>query len=184
SGGLNISSVEVEGALAAHPAVREAAVFGVPHPVLGQDVAAAVALRSPVDVRELQALVRGVLGETRVPRRIEVVDALPRTDTGKVRKNELRDRLAAAPPPAAGPPRTSLEAAVAAVWLEVLGVDSIGVDDDFFSLGGHSLAATQVAARLAAAHDVELPITLVFEHPTVAETAAALTEALGRPVPG
>lgn len=184
SGGLNISSVEIEGVLDEHPSVREAAVFGVPHPVLGQEVAAAVSLRSEVAARELQAYVRVRLGETHVPRRIEVVETLPRTDSGKVRKQELRDRFT---PMESGQdavaPASPAEHAVAAIWREVLGLDTIGVHDDFFALGGHSLAATQVVARLEAAYDTELPVTLVFEHPTIAETAAALAEALGRPIP-
>ncbi|HEX2274154.1 MAG TPA: AMP-binding protein, partial [Acidimicrobiales bacterium] len=77
TGGLNVSSIEVEGVLAEHPAVGEAAVFGVPHPILGQDVAAAVVLRGPADERELQAFVRERLAEHKTPHRIFVVDRLP-----------------------------------------------------------------------------------------------------------
>jgi acyl-CoA synthetase (AMP-forming)/AMP-acid ligase II/acyl carrier protein len=184
SGGLNIASVEIEGVLEAHPCVREAAVFGLPHPVLGQEVAAAVVLHGAADARELQSSVRARLGETHVPRRIEVVESLPRTDSGKVRKQELRERFAATEPARdAAPPGSPAEHAVAAIWLEVLGLDGVGIHDDFFALGGHSLAATQVVARLDDAFDVELPVTLVFEHPTIAETAAALTEALGHRLP-
>ena len=184
SGGLNISSLEIEGVLNEHPRVREAAVFGLPHPVLGQEVAAALVVRADVDARDLQAHVRARLGESHVPRRIEVVDSLPRTDSGKVRKQELRERFAVTQPVQdAAPPTSPAEHAVAAVWCEVLGLDAVGVHDDFFALGGHSLAATQVVARLEAAYDTELPVTLVFEHPTIAETAAALAAALGHPIP-
>jgi acyl-coenzyme A synthetase/AMP-(fatty) acid ligase/acyl carrier protein len=184
SGGMNMSSVQVEGVLEEHPAVREAAVFGVPHTVLGQEVAAAVALRTSVDMRELQSLVRARLGETHVPRRIEVVDSLPRTDSGKVRKQELRERFGSTTIASASePPASPAEEAVAAIWRNVLGLDVIGVHDDFFALGGHSLAATQIVARLEAAYYAELPVTLIFEHPTIAEAAAALTDALGHPMP-
>ena len=176
-GGLNISSIEVENALYEHPAVAEAAVFATPHELLGQDVAAAVVTRAPVDVRELQAFVRERLGEHKVPRLIRFVDGLPRDAAGKVRKRELRERFAAAPAPAAtAAPRSDVERAVAAIWLEVLGVDAVGIDDDFFALGGHSLAATQVRARLCDAFDVELPVTAVFDSPTVAELAVAVDE--------
>jgi len=176
-GGLNISSIEVENVLYEHPAVAEAAVFGLAHPLLGQDVAAAVVARSPVDARELQAFVRGRLGEHKVPRHVRIVDGLPRDDAGKVRKRELRERFATAPAPAATvAPRSNLERAVAAIWKEVLGVQAVGVEDDFFALGGHSLAATQVGARLRDAFGVELPVTAVFDWPTVAELAAAVDE--------
>jgi len=176
-GGLNISSIEVENALYEHPAVAEAAVFASAHELLGQDVAAAVVARAAVDVRELQAFVRGRLGEHKVPRQIQFVHSLPRDDAGKVRKRELRERFAAAPaPPVTAAPRSDVERAVAAIWQEVLGVDAVGVADDFFALGGQSLAATHVAARLRDAFDVELPVTAVFDWPTVAELATAVEE--------
>ena len=180
SGGLNISSLEVEHVLSAHPDVRDAAVFGVDHEVLGQDVAAAVVTRSAVEARALQAFVRERLGEHKVPRRVFFVDGLPRNATGKVRKRELREQFGTRP--AAGgatrPPRSDTEAAVLAVWQDVLARDDVGVHSDFFDLGGQSLAAAQVVARLIDTFDVELPVTAVFEHPTVAELAGAVDDAL------
>ncbi len=180
-GGLNISSIEIEDALYGHPAVAQAAVFAMAHPVLGQDVAAAVVTREPTTARELQAFVRTLLAEHKVPRRIHFVDSLPRDDAGKVRKRELRERFAALPAPGAASPRSDLEAAVVAVWRDVLGLATVGVHDDFFALGGHSLAATQVGARLRDAFDVELPVTAVFEWPTVAELAAAVMDLSAQP---
>ena len=176
-GGLNVSSIEVEDALYEHPAVLEAAVFGVPHDVLGQDVAAAVVVGTPTETRVLQALVRDRLAEHKVPHRVFFLESLPRNASGKVVKRELRERLAAlpameAPPPAA--PHGEVEADVLAVWRDVLGREQIGVRDDFFDLGGHSLAAAQVVARLRDAFGVELPVTAVFDHPTVAELAAVV----------
>lgn len=180
SGGLNISSVEVENALYGHPAVAEAAVFGVPHAVLGQAVAAAVVVRSPTEARDLQARVRQQLGEHKVPRQVFYVDQLPRNETGKVLKRQLRERFAAPPVSRAAPEgvRSDTEAAVVAVWEEILGRADIGVHDDFFDLGGQSLAAAQVVARLSDTFDVELPVTAVFERPTVAELAGAVEDAL------
>ncbi|HEV3402019.1 MAG TPA: non-ribosomal peptide synthetase [Acidimicrobiales bacterium] len=177
TGGLNVSSIEVEGVLSEHPAVAEAAVFGVPHDVLGQDVAAAVVLRAPADERELQAFVRDRLAEHKTPHRIFVVDRLPRNASGKVLKRELRASLGEGE--AVGrerevvAARTPEEAAVLSIWAEVLQKDDVGADDDFFSLGGHSLAAAQIVARLNDALGVDLPPDAVFEAPTVAELAAA-----------
>ncbi|MEV7097634.1 amino acid adenylation domain-containing protein [Amycolatopsis sp. NPDC051045] len=71
-------------------------------------------------------------------------------------------------------PRTDAEVAIAAVWRELLGVERIGVHDDFFQLGGHSLLTTRLAARLRALFDADLPIDLVLDNPTVAELAAAV----------
>jgi fatty-acyl-CoA synthase/long-chain acyl-CoA synthetase len=96
-GGYNISSAEVEGVLDAHPAVLECAVIGVPHDVLGEDVAAVVVLRPGFKATpdELQAYCRERLADYKTPRRIEFVDELPRNSFLKVLKRELRERLAA-----------------------------------------------------------------------------------------
>ena len=176
SGGGNVSSVEVENALYEHPAVVEAAVFGAAHPVLGEDVAAAVVVRSATTERELQDVVRAGLPEHKVPHRVVIVDRLPRNPSGKVVKAELRERFGAATTsaPAFVAPRDRTEAVVVSVWEAVLGVTGIGADDDFFALGGHSLAAAQIAARLQDAFGISLPATAVFESPTVAELAAVV----------
>ena len=187
SGGSNVSPVEVENVLFEHPAVTDAAVFGVPHPLLGEDVAAAVVLRSPTPVRELQDLVRSRLAEHKVPHRVFVVDALPRNPSGKVVKDELRARLAPAGPqagPAPAAPVGATEEVVASVWAAVLERPSVGADDDFFALGGHSLAAAQIAARLADAFGVDLGAAAVFEAPTVAELARAVEHARRAPSGG
>ncbi len=181
TGGTNVSTLEVEDALLHHPAVAEAAVVGVPHPVLGQDVAAAVVLRSAATSRELQGFVRRRLAEHKVPHRVAVVDELPRNASGKVRKDLLADELAGQSDGERGPeagtsvgPRDPMEEMVLSVWQEVLGRDDIGVYDDFFDVGGHSLAATQVSARLSDALSRSVSITAVFDTPTVSELAAAL----------
>ncbi|MGH9067134.1 MAG: AMP-binding protein, partial [Acidimicrobiales bacterium] len=177
-GGLNVSSVEVENVLYEHPGVVEAAVVGVPHEVLGQDVAAAVVVAAPVSPRDLQALARRRLAEHQVPHRIAFVESLPRTESGKVRKRELLGLFEGGPAEAGGdPPATPEEQAVAAIWEEVLDVAGIGARDDFFALGGHSLAATRVLGRIGEDLGVDLPVTTVFEHPTVSELAAEVAAA-------
>jgi acyl carrier protein len=157
--------------------VAEAAVLGVPHEVLGQDVAAAVVLDAPTEAAELRSFVRQRLGEHKVPRHVLFVDGLPRNASGKVLKRELRERFAQQPATAPVPPRSGFEAAVLAIWAEVLELTDAGVHDDFFELGGHSLAAARITARLRDAFELDLPTTAVFEHPTVAELAAAVREA-------
>ncbi|MGH9177202.1 MAG: AMP-binding protein [Acidimicrobiales bacterium] len=178
TGGSNVSPVEVEHALAEHPAVVDAAVFGVPHPVLGEDVAAAVVVRAPTSARELQDVVRARLAEHKVPHRVFLVDGLPRNPSGKVLKAELRARFATfAADGSYVAARTDTEAVVASVWEAVLELPRVGVDDDFFALGGHSLAAGQITARLQDAFGVELPVAAVFEAPTVAELSRVVEAA-------
>ena len=175
SGGRNISSVEIEDALAEHPDVAEAAVFGVAHPVLGEDVGAAVVADRRVGARELQDFARRRLAEHKVPHLVVLVDRLPRNPSGKVLKGELRDRFGAGPSASAHvPPRSELEAVVARVWSEVLARPAVGADDDFFALGGHSLAAAQIAARLGDALGLPVAVGAVFEAPTVAELSQLL----------
>ena len=179
TGGSNVSPVEVEHVLAQHPAVLEAAVFGVPHPVLGEDVAAAVVLQGPATERELQDLVRSQLAEHKVPHQLLVLDELPHNPSGKVLKGELRARFAqqVAAPAAFVAPAEGTESVVASVWAAVLGLPAVGADDDFLALGGHSLAAAQIAARLNDAFSVDIDAVAVFEHPTVAELARAVDDA-------
>jgi acyl-CoA synthetase (AMP-forming)/AMP-acid ligase II/acyl carrier protein len=183
-GGLNVSSVEVENVLYDHPAVVEVAVVGVPHEVLGQDVAAAVVVSRPTEVRELQTFARQRLAEHQTPHRIVFVDRLPRTESGKIRKDEVAAALAAVSPGAGSyeAPENPEQKAIAGIWEEILGVSPVGIHDDFFELGGHSLAATQVLGRVEDAVGVELPLSSLFEHPTVAELASAV--AAQRDTPG
>jgi acyl-CoA synthetase (AMP-forming)/AMP-acid ligase II len=88
-GGYNIVPGEVEAALFEHPSVAEAAVAGVAHRVLGEDVAAWVVLREPVPTDDLRTFLLERLADYKVPRRIRVVDALPRNESGKVLRSQL-----------------------------------------------------------------------------------------------
>ncbi|WP_234379953.1 type I polyketide synthase [Streptomyces sp. CMB-StM0423] len=81
-------------------------------------------------------------------------------------------------------PRTPREQAVADVWQEVLGLDRVGVDDDFFALGGHSLAAVQIGTRLKSRLGTELDLRAFFERPTVARTVEVLDSRAGAPATG
>jgi O-succinylbenzoic acid--CoA ligase len=93
SGGENVYPAEVEAALLAHPGVRDAGVFGLPDSEWGQSVAAAVVLASPLDADELRASLRERLASHKMPRRLEVVDSLPRNAGGKLLRRQLRERF-------------------------------------------------------------------------------------------
>jgi acyl-CoA synthetase (AMP-forming)/AMP-acid ligase II/acyl carrier protein len=170
-GGTNIPSVVVESALLTHPAVAEAAVFGVPDALHGELIYAAVVLRSPVSTDELRGHTAGRLARQEVPDRILPVTELPRNRSGKVLKSELRGRFGRG---CAAPQPGGTVAALAGIWADVLGRDHIGADDDFLMLGGDSLRASRVAARLREAYGIELPVADIFEHPRLADLAAVV----------
>lgn len=130
-----------------------------------------------IDLRDVHRFGRDHLPEHMVPSHLTVVDRLPLTSSGKV-------DVAALPTPEFDrsiletelvPPRSPTEVALARIWSDVLGVAEIGVHDDFFDLGGDSLLAVEVFARVARELDVELPLGALGQRPTVAGLAELLT---------
>jgi acyl carrier protein len=111
-----------------------------------------------------------------VPSAFVFLEKLPLSPNGKVDRRALPapERRRVDPGRAFLAPRTATEQTVAAIWAEVLHVEQIGVCDNFFEMGGHSLLAVQVVSRLGAAFEVELPLRSFFEKPTVAELAGHL----------
>jgi amino acid adenylation domain-containing protein len=174
-GGDKVSPREVEERLMKHPAVAEAVVFPVPHSRLGEDVGAAIVLRERTasTVEEIRNFVSSGLTASKVPRRMIFVREIPKSATGKVQRVGLAQRLGVTAPGVREfvAPRTATEELLAGIWKQVLGLDQVGVYDDFFALGGHSLLAMQVIAWLRTTLDVEVSPGALFEAPTVANLA-------------
>ncbi|HUG35810.1 MAG TPA: phosphopantetheine-binding protein [Candidatus Limnocylindrales bacterium] len=117
---------------------------------------------------------------------VRLIDRIPTGPTGKIQRAHLADALGigtGAPRPASAPPATPTEAAVAAIWAGVLGVE-VGRDDDFFALGGDSLRAAVIASRVAAALQVSVTPAMLFEVTSVAALAARLDAAPRATDPG
>jgi acyl-CoA synthetase (AMP-forming)/AMP-acid ligase II/acyl carrier protein len=178
-GGRQVSPLDIDSALARHPAVLDAAAFALPHPSLGEDVAAAVVLREPctVTARELRAFAFDHLAPFKVPSLIVIVDQLPTNALGKVQRKALADALQASLRARFVSPRDADEHLVARVFAEVLGRERVGSLDNFFELGGDSLTGARVIGSLNSACAVELPVATLFTMPTVAELAGALSAA-------
>lgn len=172
-GGHNVSCIEVEATLYEHAAVAEAAVFGISHPVLGQDVAAAVVLRLPATDKALLTFAAHRLASYQVPRTLLFVDRLPRNLAGKVLKTELRE-LASRQRVAVRTPTTATEQVIASFWKAVFAVDDIGIDHRFVDLGGQSIAAAQIAHMTGHVLAVEVSPDVVYETGTIAGFAAHL----------
>ncbi len=111
-----------------------------------------------------------------IPSAFVILDALPMTASGKIDRQRLPDpgNLRPALENPYTPPRTALEKDLAAIWAEVLGLERVGVEDNFFALGGHSLGAARILARVGAAFQVELSVKALFDRPTVAAMAQAI----------
>ncbi|ROO89636.1 non-ribosomal peptide synthase protein (TIGR01720 family)/amino acid adenylation domain-containing protein [Actinocorallia herbida] len=132
-----------------------------------------------IDPAELLAFVREHLPESMVPSALTVLDALPLTANGKVDvKNLPRPDPSALATAVYRAPRSEPERILAEIFGELLGADRVGVDDDFFALGGNSLLAMRVTSRARTALAVELPVRALFETPTVAGLAGLLADAV------
>ncbi|MGW0182417.1 amino acid adenylation domain-containing protein, partial [Nocardia sp. NPDC003345] len=177
--GQRIELGEIESAFLAQPQVSQAAVT-VSASQLGEQLVAYVVPvpGSRVTAGELMESVRAVLPTYMVPAAVVELDAFPLNTSGKLDRKALPEPTFEAREFRA--PSTPIEEIVAGVFADVLGVARVGADDDFFALGGNSLIATQVAARIGAALDARVPVRMLFEAPTVAALAAVAETATGR----
>jgi amino acid adenylation domain-containing protein len=187
--GYRIELGEIEAALAAHPEVRDAAVVARATGSADATLVAHVVAEGGADPDRLAERLRSALRERlpayMVPEAVRLVPALPLTPSGKVDRRALAAAGSGAPGAPAGaasaPPETAVELALAEMFAEVLGrggIDGIGIDDDFFDLGGQSLKATQVLLRVQEAFGVRVPVRRFFENPTVGGLAFAVAEQL------
>ncbi|MEV0198798.1 amino acid adenylation domain-containing protein [Nonomuraea sp. NPDC050691] len=174
--GFRVELGEVEAALAACRDVRAAAARVEGGTLTGYVVPSGPGLAAHRILEEL----RRVLPEHAVPTEVVALPALPLTPNGKVDRAALRGRPIEQPKAGDrldGPTQRT----VAQVWHAVLGVPRLGPDDNFFEIGGHSLAMAAVQARLKAATGREIPIVELFRHPTIRTLAAHLDGAGGSP---
>ena len=183
--GFRVEPGEVEGVLTRHPSVRDAAV-------VASEMADGARRLVAFVVGEAKAL-GGWLGELLpshlVPSAIHGLDALPLTPVGKIDRRRLEGeaarrwaarRRAASGATGADDPRVAL---LQRLWAEALDVAEVAPDDDFFALGGHSLAAVRLIGRLRAELGVDLPLAALFDAPTPAALARRLGEDVGAGVP-
>ncbi|MER6309470.1 amino acid adenylation domain-containing protein [Streptomyces sp. NPDC001657] len=189
--GFRIELGEVESVLAAHPDVAHCVATATEGPAGDLRLVAFVVPEGTPDADLTGALRRHAelaLPGYMVPAHLVTLDALPLTPSGKLDRNALpAPDVRSAGHTAYRAPRDHREETLAGIVAEVLGQEQVGVDDDFFELGGHSLLATRVISRIRTALGVDLPLSALFEHPTVARLAqaaakqASTTTEQGRP---
>lgn len=176
--GFRIELGEIESVLRKHSRLQDSIVV-VREDRPGDKRLAAYVVRKPnadVDVNELRRFAREALPEYMVPSAFVFLDALPLTPNGKVDRKALpvpeQDRGVISAEFIE--PTSATELQLAAIWREVLGIERIGANDNFFELGGHSLLAMQVLSRAREKFNVEPPVNVLFEAPTIQEFARRL----------
>ncbi len=178
--GQRVELGEIEAILKQHPGIEEAvaAVKGedpddkrlVAYFVSGAD--------ESIIVNELRQLIYDCLPEHMAPSAFVKLSEMPLTRTGKIDRNALPEPDQSRPQfeQAYAAPRNQIELALAGIWSQVLKLEQIGIHDNFFQLGGHSLMATQVMSRMREAFEIEVPLRNLFETPTIAGLALAVEQ--------
>jgi acyl-coenzyme A synthetase/AMP-(fatty) acid ligase/acyl carrier protein len=179
--GYRIDLGEIESALRAVPSIRDAVVVAQEARGGGRRLVAWVLPRegcAPA-VGELHAALQEALPEHMVPSVFSCLDELPRTPGGKVDRRAVARMETGEVDLGAGSaaPRNQVEEILAGIWCDLLGVERVGIHDDFFQLGGHSLLVARLASRVRQVLHVELPMVEVFKTPTIAALSAAVERA-------
>ncbi len=173
--GFRIEPGEIEAALLEHPGVRAAAIRVWPDGAGGPSIAAYLA-GARIDREELRRFLQQKLPDYMVPARFVLLDSMPLTPNGKVDRNALPE------PPAEKTvrsiaPGTEAECKLRVIWEQVLDVRPIGIEDNFFDLGGHSFLVLKMLRRIESEFGQRLTMVAVFEAPTISRLAALLGDA-------
>jgi amino acid adenylation domain-containing protein len=177
--GFRVEPSEIAARMREHERVHEAVVIARELPgEHARELVGYVTGDASLDIAELKAMLRAVLPDYMVPTHILRLERLPLTPNGKVDRRALPqpERADARSGRPLAAPRTETERALVAIWEETLGVRGLGIDDDFFEAGGHSLKVARVMDLVRKRLDVAVPLTVLFRTPTVRALAAALMD--------
>ncbi len=171
-GGEKIAPLEIDQVLLQHPNLQQAVTFAIPHPTLGEEVAAAVVLKhgTRLTEQELRRWLASRLAQFKVPKKTFFVEDIPKGPTGKIQRRTLGEQLMG--PPVSSPRETSekLEQFLVALYQGHFGCDNIEKNGNFFMLGGDSIQATQIANQLhGLTESIPFDAVTIFENPSVSE---------------
>jgi amino acid adenylation domain-containing protein len=171
--GFRIELGEIEAALKTHPNVREAVVTARQRHAGEASLIGYIVLRAPQSLDELRSYLQGKLPEYMAPASLVELPVLPLTNHGKIDRKALP--MPGSERPDSGkpfsPPATELEEKLAVIWQQILKLDRVGRDDDFFHLGGDSLSAGRLITRVRHRFGVDLPLRALFETRTLCKFA-------------
>ncbi|MBD1938354.1 non-ribosomal peptide synthetase [Microcoleus sp. FACHB-68] len=191
--GFRIELGEIEATLRQHPDVDQAVVIDwedvpgdkrlVAYVVPKEELIASKSNLQNLKLSDLRNLLQEKLPAYMMPAAFVILKNLPLTANGKIDRQKLSaaDKTCLFSTETFVAPRTPLEEKLADIWAEVLHLEKVSIYDNFFELGGHSLLATQVISRLRQAFQIELPLTHLFEFPTIADLAGIISERIERP---
>lgn len=179
--GYRIEPGEIDARLASHPAVRQSvAIAREDRPGVTRLVAYCVAGEDgPAPAADIRRHLRGSLPHYMVPQQFVWVDALPLTANGKIDREQLPSDTGTAAPTAHSAPRTPTEERVASLFAELLDLGRVDDDADFYELGGESLLAVKLMARVEHHFEVHLPLHVVFQSLTVADLSDRICDVTG-----
>lgn len=195
--GFRVETVEVEAAISALDEVAEVAVLATGDDPSAVELSAyVVGTRAGIDPVAVRSALARELPPAMIPTHVMIVDALPRTLNGKLDRKGLTQftsvsgsgtlLLSDATNGSGGscgltatPRRVSIESRIAEIWGSVLGIEEVGIEDDFFALGGTSIKAVSAMARVRSEFGVSVALTVLFETPTVGALAGAVIELRG-----
>ena len=182
--GYRIDIDEIEAALRGCPSIKEAVVVARNNNSGDERLVAYLVptVQPGPKVDELRRFLNEKLPDYMIPHDFVTLEAIPLTDTRKVDRKALPDPGTSRPeltPPYVAP-RTPIEKELAKIWAEVLSTDEVGIHDDFFDLGGHSLSATRIISRVIATFKLQLSVRALFDSPTVAAMSVVISSKEGQ----
>ncbi|MEH1868759.1 MAG: amino acid adenylation domain-containing protein [Nostoc sp.] len=176
--GFRVELGEIESVLCQHPQVQQA-VVSVREDNSNKSLMAYVVSKQTqtLNVSELQRFLREKLPEYMMPSTFIMLKALPLTSNGKINRNALPESNGDRPEMAANyePPQTEVEQSIADIWQQILHVEKVGIHDNFFDIGGHSLLLVQAHAKLRETFLSNISVINLFEYPTINSLAKYLT---------
>lgn len=186
-GGRKIAPAEIDAVLMSHPGVKDAMSFRIPDPDLGEDIGAMVVKKDPRTIdKDLRQFCLDHMVQYKVPHRICFVNEIPRNTLGKpLREEGTQQYMREVHPnnqtggmPGSDHPigRTNIEEKLLQIWKEVLDIQDISFDDDFFQSGGNSLAAIHLLIRIQREYRTNLPADTIYRHPTIRQQAVLVAE--------
>jgi amino acid adenylation domain-containing protein len=178
-GGFRIELDHVEAMIQHHPSIKEAATALIEEDSRKTLVAWIVAQEGQDHLTDLTAYLINTLPRAMVPNLLVPLQSMPMTQSGKIDRKALA-RLAETKAARHKPylaPRTEVEHRIAAIWSDVLKLQTIGIEDDFFALGGHSILAVNILFEIRKAFARDLPLAAIFDNPTIAGLAQAVEKA-------